>query len=334
MRQLTEPAGDVLLAQTFDPYGSLYARAGEGVTSFGFTGEYGDTNGLLYLRARYYVPGRGRFFQLDPSRQEVNLYQYSGSNPIIYTDPGGYCYGQFSFLRDLETQNCANLDLALQIAAHPNATDAEKRVASAYIGAWGISHVYLGVGILGLAAASPVTTAVGAGIGAGYAGVQYELAKSGACGCEAQAWASGIEPGEYYKQAAILGGSGGALFAGIGGLGAGGQLALSGMGITGGSVGVYASGQDIAANGVTPCNALNLGVSALTLAASSYQLQQAVAVLQTSQGVQATVGLNTGNDPFRIIDEGGMPRASEIKTWAERQNWELRQKPQWSVEVL
>ena len=38
VRQLTDPAGDVLLTQTFDPYGSLYARAGEDVTSFGYTG--------------------------------------------------------------------------------------------------------------------------------------------------------------------------------------------------------------------------------------------------------------------------------------------------------
>src|SRR5690606_5123777 len=77
------------LTQTFDPYGSLYARAGESVTSFGFTGEYGDTNGLLYLRARYYAPSQGRFFQLDPSRQEVNLYQYGYSNPILHVDPTG-----------------------------------------------------------------------------------------------------------------------------------------------------------------------------------------------------------------------------------------------------
>src|SRR5688572_2357703 len=89
VRQVVDETGSPLLTQTFDPYGSLYARAGEGVTHFGFTGEYGDTNGLLYLRARYYAPSQGRFFQLDPSRLEVNPYQYGLSNPALHTDPSG-----------------------------------------------------------------------------------------------------------------------------------------------------------------------------------------------------------------------------------------------------
>jgi RHS repeat-associated protein len=80
-----------LLTQTFDPYGSLLARGGTGASSFGFTGEQVDANGLVYLRARYYAPGMGRFFQMDPSRQEVNPYQYGFSNPLYYTDPSGLC---------------------------------------------------------------------------------------------------------------------------------------------------------------------------------------------------------------------------------------------------
>src|SRR5690606_38903346 len=52
VRQVADATGTPLLTQTFDPYGSLYARAGEDVASFGFTGEYGDSNGLLSLRAR------------------------------------------------------------------------------------------------------------------------------------------------------------------------------------------------------------------------------------------------------------------------------------------
>ena len=90
VRQVADAIGSPLLTQTFDPYGSLYARAGIAETAWGFTGEYGDTNGLLYLRARYYAPSQGRFFQLDPSRQEVNPYQYSSSNPLKFTDPSGF----------------------------------------------------------------------------------------------------------------------------------------------------------------------------------------------------------------------------------------------------
>lgn len=83
VRQLADAPGNVLLAQTYDPYGSVYTSVGVDASSYGFTGEQVDANGLVYLRARYYQPRQGRFFQLDPSRQEVNLYQYSYSNPPI-----------------------------------------------------------------------------------------------------------------------------------------------------------------------------------------------------------------------------------------------------------
>jgi RHS repeat-associated protein len=79
----------VLLAQTFDPYGNLYASVGAGRSSFGYAGEYQDPSGLLYLRARYYDPAQGRFFQMDPSRLGQNPYRYSYSNPLNYTDPSG-----------------------------------------------------------------------------------------------------------------------------------------------------------------------------------------------------------------------------------------------------
>ena len=51
VRQLTDSAGSVSLAQTFDPYGNLYASAGTASSRLAFTGEYQDTNGLLFLRA-------------------------------------------------------------------------------------------------------------------------------------------------------------------------------------------------------------------------------------------------------------------------------------------
>jgi RHS repeat-associated protein len=92
-RQVADSSGAVLLAQTFDPYGSPYsqsiASSWPGDTSFGFAGEYTDANRLVFLRARYYNPTMGRFFQLDPSRQEMNPYQYTLGNPVKYTDPSG-----------------------------------------------------------------------------------------------------------------------------------------------------------------------------------------------------------------------------------------------------
>jgi RHS repeat-associated protein len=88
----------VLLAQTFDPYGNLYASAGAGRSRFGYTGEYQDASGLLYLRARYYDPAQGRFFQPDAWRgnayqpQTLNTYMYVMGSPVTLTDQSGYCY--------------------------------------------------------------------------------------------------------------------------------------------------------------------------------------------------------------------------------------------------
>jgi RHS repeat-associated protein len=89
VRQLTDSAGSVSLAQTFDPYGNPYAKADTATSNLGFTGEQTDSNGFVFLRARYYNPAQGGFFQTDPSRMEQNYYEYVTANPIGFTDPSG-----------------------------------------------------------------------------------------------------------------------------------------------------------------------------------------------------------------------------------------------------
>ncbi len=90
VRQLTDSSASVLLAQTFDPYGNGFSTAGTATTSLGFTGEQTDSNGFVFLRARYYQPGMGRFLNTDPSRQEQNPYLYAAGSPVMFIDPGGY----------------------------------------------------------------------------------------------------------------------------------------------------------------------------------------------------------------------------------------------------
>jgi len=90
VRQMLDESGGARLTQTYDPYGSVYAAAGPGATHYGFAGEQVDASRLIYLRARYYSPGMGRFLNADPSRQERNPYQYGGANPIMLVDPSGY----------------------------------------------------------------------------------------------------------------------------------------------------------------------------------------------------------------------------------------------------
>ena len=56
VRQLTDPAGAVLLAQSYDPFGNVLQQTGSGQSIFGYTGEQTDPTGLVFLRARYYNP--------------------------------------------------------------------------------------------------------------------------------------------------------------------------------------------------------------------------------------------------------------------------------------
>jgi RHS repeat-associated protein len=94
-RQLTGVAGALALVQSFDPYGGLLASQGSAATPYGFTGEWGDASGLLYLRARYYLPQAGIFTTRDPFPGFTTLpvtlqpYLYAAGNPLRYTDPSG-----------------------------------------------------------------------------------------------------------------------------------------------------------------------------------------------------------------------------------------------------
>ena len=97
VRQLTDTAGDVTLAKSYQPFGNVMQSAGTGSSSYGFTNEWIDGNGLIYLRARYYEPGIGRFISKDEfpgdktNPLSYNAYLYGQDNPIIYTDPSGWC---------------------------------------------------------------------------------------------------------------------------------------------------------------------------------------------------------------------------------------------------
>lgn len=71
----------------YDEYG-----VGTGVSRFHYTGQYwlGDAN-LHYYRARMYDPRLGRFLQPDPVGYTagMNLYAFTGGDPINFLDPSG-----------------------------------------------------------------------------------------------------------------------------------------------------------------------------------------------------------------------------------------------------
>jgi RHS repeat-associated protein len=95
VRQLTSAAGNIVLANAYDPYGNLVASAGTAQTSYGFTGEYTDPTGSLYLRARYYTPETGRFMSRDTwggnqnQPMSYNKWAYVYDNSINLSDPTG-----------------------------------------------------------------------------------------------------------------------------------------------------------------------------------------------------------------------------------------------------
>jgi RHS repeat-associated protein len=65
VRQLADPSGGIIFAQSFDPYGNLLSSQGAAASPYGFAGEWGDAGGLIYLRARYYLPQAGIFTARD-----------------------------------------------------------------------------------------------------------------------------------------------------------------------------------------------------------------------------------------------------------------------------
>ena len=70
---------------------------GPGRSAYGFAGEEQDTDTeQLFLRARTYNPGTGRFLQQDDvlgtanQLRTLHRYTYSFNNPVNYTDPRGH----------------------------------------------------------------------------------------------------------------------------------------------------------------------------------------------------------------------------------------------------
>jgi RHS repeat-associated protein len=65
VRGLADPTGQVVQDHSFSPFGVPLGESGG--EPYGFTGEQWDAStGLVFLRARYYQPGAGRFINKDP----------------------------------------------------------------------------------------------------------------------------------------------------------------------------------------------------------------------------------------------------------------------------
>ncbi len=168
-------------------------------TDFGFAGQrYDSSTGLIYMDARYYDPYLGRFISPDTivqqrnDPQSYNRYAYARNNPLRYTDESGHCWGIASGLRNVPGYGvtCNNLDMALTIAQHPEASAGQKAGAIAYIATEGTAHLALAVGggILAWEGGAAVVGAVGGTEAATTAGtVATAACADGDCTNEVQA---------------------------------------------------------------------------------------------------------------------------------------------------
>jgi RHS repeat-associated protein len=96
---ITNSAGAVVQTTKYLPFGATWSTSGS-LTDINFTGHRLDvSDGLIYMKARYYDPAMGKFVSPDTivqspyDPQTLNRYTYCRNNPIIYSDPDGHLFG-------------------------------------------------------------------------------------------------------------------------------------------------------------------------------------------------------------------------------------------------
>jgi RHS repeat-associated protein len=88
----------VLVARyDYDVYGAVRTQSGSSANRFKYVAGIGhptdEETGLIYMRARYYEPGTGRFVSEDPARHDANWYVYARNSPTNNFDTDGRMSG-------------------------------------------------------------------------------------------------------------------------------------------------------------------------------------------------------------------------------------------------
>lgn len=121
---MTNAAGELVENSVvrFLPFGEYRPNSNQTAspTQLGYTGhKQNDDIGLIYMNARYYVPGIARFASADviipePTvAQAFNRYSYVHNNPLNYIDPTGHCRynddGEYEFATDCTQEEFESL---------------------------------------------------------------------------------------------------------------------------------------------------------------------------------------------------------------------------------
>ena len=96
---ITNESGTVTDRYAYDPWGKRTALVGSTADSdHGYTDQEHLDNGLIQMNGRLYDPALARFVSADPviqlpfNLQSYNGYSYVMNNPMLFTDPSGYCW--------------------------------------------------------------------------------------------------------------------------------------------------------------------------------------------------------------------------------------------------
>jgi RHS repeat-associated protein len=88
--------GSVVARRVYAAWGEVRWSAGTLPTDFTFTGQRDTGLGLVFVHARYYHVGLGRWTAADTivpqpgSPQSLNRYSYCGNSPVVFVDPTGH----------------------------------------------------------------------------------------------------------------------------------------------------------------------------------------------------------------------------------------------------
>jgi RHS repeat-associated protein len=114
---LTDETGAAIQTYGYDAWGNRVESTGSDANPYGYAGERYDVDtGLVYLRARWYEPGIGRFVSEDPAAgnaklpASLNKYQYSNTDPANRVDPSG-------LMTMAETSVAGNIATGLAVSA-------------------------------------------------------------------------------------------------------------------------------------------------------------------------------------------------------------------------
>lgn len=88
---LSNNADSTTQTERFDAWGKKLSGTIPQSAQYGFTGREPDETGLVFFRARYYLPSLATFVSRDQAGLQggINAYAYVAANPVNATDPSG-----------------------------------------------------------------------------------------------------------------------------------------------------------------------------------------------------------------------------------------------------